>query len=405
MRLKTERPGWPWAWVGLGLALAAPAHAATECELLEESEFIALVLNGQVAVDRGNPDTQESVVEELRLRIPCLAFAPRPRVFSDYLVLDALSAFARGADWQTPLAAALRVRPGVDRLVGGAHPMARFELTVNNATARQPIPTGARVFVDGEPASALPVVGELHLVQITENGLWRSQLFKDAPVPASFLSDPIEAPLTWSWWGHAGAAIGPGGVRQRRSEVWVVEADQAAYIPNQGVLTAWPAIVARGGATYGLLGINAELDVGLVGLTRPIGSHAQIAVVVGKPTLRLGGGAGVGGSTRIQGASGEILPGAAPEYTQSTDSLAYVFATTTHVSNAWDAGLSAGFGPSTLRGGMYVGYAQAEATGAPRLRIGLSSDFQRGTFTLGEAAADGVSTLTWRAGAEVGVRR
>lgn len=393
--------------VVLGSLLAAgPALAAPDCEALGESEFIALVLDGQAAVDRGNPDTHRGIVEELRGRIPCLAFVPRPRVFADYLVLDALAEFGTGGDWQTPLAAAVRIRPGVDRIVGGAHPISRFTPPDPGAPGeRRPVPEGTRVFVDGEAASALPPTGELHLVQVTNNGLWRTQLANDEAVAETFLTEPIEAPLEWTWWGHAGVAVGAGGVSQRRVEGWVVEDDQNAFTPDQDRITAWPAIVARGGASYGLVGIAAELDVGLAGLARPVGSHAQVAVLVGHPSFRLGAGAGVGGSTSVSGVSAALQPGAEPQYVQSTDGMPYVLATAMHLSKRWDGGVTGGFGPAAVRGSMFVGYVRPVSDGDWPLRLGLSGSAQRGWFVVGENAADEVTSVTWRAGFDVGVRR
>lgn len=394
------------ARVAFGVLLLVPAPTwAADCEPLDESAFTALVLDGQAAVDRGNPDTHQSVVDELRRRVPCLTFAPRPRVLTDFFVLDALSAFSTGGDWQTPLAAAIRIRPGVDRVVGDAHPMSRFEPPPTPTSERQPVPAGAQVFVDGEAAAALPPTEELHLVQVNDGGLWRSRLFKDEAVPIAFLTDPIVPPLAWTWWGHAGVAVGPGGVAQRRDPTWVVEGDQVAFTPNLDRLTVWPALVARGGAAYGLLGVTAELDVGLAGLARPVGSHAQFAIVVGTPAIRVGGGAGVGGSTKVEGVNAPIQSDTTPQYTEKTDGMPYVFATATHVSDVWDAGLSAGFGPAALRASLYAGLTNAVNAGQLPLRLGVSGSAQRGWFTLGEVATDEVTTVTWRAGLELGVRR
>ena len=123
------------------LTLAGPAAAEPPtCAPLEQTEFRSLVLDAQAAIDRDDAALHATIVEEILERVPCLRFAPSPRLWSEFLVGVAIVEFASGGDWQTTLGAALRIRPTVDRGVGGGHPMATWEPPPTGADSSGPVP-------------------------------------------------------------------------------------------------------------------------------------------------------------------------------------------------------------------------------------------------------------------------
>lgn len=389
----------------LTLFVAIATAGPLACESLDESAFIDLVLQGQAAVDAGDAETHESRVAELQARIPCLAFAPRSRLLSEYYVLEALVRFAEGGDWQSALDAALLLRPGADRGVGDAHPMARHPAPEAPPASGIPVPPGRVVYVDGSRALELPSDRGLHLVQVTQGELWRSVRVDAAhPLPEGWFDEPFQVPRVWLWWGHAGVALGPGGTTQKRADGWAFEEGQTPWAPNAAWTTVWPAVVARGAVANGGVGLAAELEFAFAGFSKPVGEHAQVALVAGRSVFA-GVGVGLGGNTRIEGDPTQP----APAQVRLTSALPYGYATALAVASRWDGGLSVGVGPSTARASLYAGLAADAPAGATPVRFGLSGSLSQGRYAQagddGPAPGRDLDALSWRFGLEVGIRR
>lgn len=174
-------------WALLGQARAA----APACEALDPSGFRDVSLLLRSGVDRGDDALVDAMIAELDTRIPCLTFAPEPHAWADILVLRAIAAYADGGDWQTPMAAALRIWPAVDRVVSSRHPLSSWE--------PPPVPgegplahERARVYVDGLPTDRLPPPGVLSLVQRTDGTWWNSVVVgPDTPLPDGWEADHV----------------------------------------------------------------------------------------------------------------------------------------------------------------------------------------------------------------------
>lgn len=171
-----------------GAALAAP-----DCEPLDEAGFRDIALLLRSGVDRGDDSLVRTMSAELDARVPCMRFAPEPHTLADVLVLRAIAAYAAGGDWETPMAAALRIWPSVDRIVSSRHPLASWE---------PPEPTGwtaaearERLYVDGLPSQSVPGPADIALVQRTDGTWWNSWLTSpDNPLPEGWAQEPVVPP-------------------------------------------------------------------------------------------------------------------------------------------------------------------------------------------------------------------
>ncbi len=181
--------------VALWLALASgPALAAPDCEPLTEGAFRDLSLLLRSGVDRGDADLVETMVAEFDAQVSCLVFAPDPHALADILVLRAIAAYAAEGDWETPMAAALRIWPAVDRVVSSRHPLATWEPPEQAAPA--PLhETRDRLYIDGLPDQGLPPPGSMALVQRTDGTWWNSWLVTPAtPLPEGWVDEPVQPP-------------------------------------------------------------------------------------------------------------------------------------------------------------------------------------------------------------------
>lgn len=226
-------------WTSLAAALAAPdgpppRGARGGCEPLEEAEFRSFVLDAQSAIDRGDIDLPVNILDELDARLPCLAFAVQPRMWADLLVARAIVDFTRGGPWEQAMAAALRIRPAIDRGVGSSHPLASWEPPSEPPTG-PPVPDGARLYIDGMLSPVLPPDRGLYLVQKTDGRFWNTLVLLDTPLPEGWASSPVDQPPRVASWGRGGVVLGGGNVVQDSNwgSDWYVDvpaADTAAVL-------------------------------------------------------------------------------------------------------------------------------------------------------------------------------
>ncbi|MEQ1503752.1 MAG: hypothetical protein ABMB14_16045, partial [Myxococcota bacterium] len=245
-----------WLAEWLVTALAASDGTPT-CAPLDEPELRSYVLDAQSAIDRGDVELPAAILSELDARLPCLTFAPAPRMWADVLMARAIVEFSRGGDWEDPLAGALRIRPGIDRGVGAGHPLFKWEPPPPPAGG-PPVPDGVRLYVDGFPSPTVPPSEGLYLVQKTDGRYWNTRLVHDGALPEDWLAAPVDQPARIRAWGRLGLVGGAGMVDQRTSWGSDVYPDAAASAGRFGVtgdlqVTFFSpfGLLARGMVTYG----------------------------------------------------------------------------------------------------------------------------------------------------------
>jgi hypothetical protein len=236
--------------------LLADALGAPACKPLDEAGLRSLVFDAQSAIDRGDRAMNTQLVVEILDRVPCLQFVPSPREWSDFLVELAIARFAEQGDWQTPLGAALRLRPGIDRGVAAGHPMA--EWTPPPAEPGTiPVPPGDPVYVDGTLAADLPPVHGMFLVQRVHGESVASRLVVDEPVPADWLTERLRTPRTLVLDTVAALTLaGSAGLQRPRHSSTYVTRDDWFGVPL-------PGAVLRLTATWGGASATGELGMGL----------------------------------------------------------------------------------------------------------------------------------------------
>lgn len=295
-------PGYGQSMLTLLLATAL----ATPCEPMGSTTFDALLLDAQVAADRGDSVTHQALVDEIERALPCLRFAPPPRRWAELLLQLSLVAFSEGGDWEPPLELALALRPTLDRGVGGAHPMARFE-PAERETKRTPVDSPFTVYVDGAQSRTVTDDGLFHLVQVkSERGHWRSHFGADIP-PRGFFEQPIPSDSPWRGWLTATLRAGAGYRSQRTSET----SGGTQFVPNTAAATS------QGGGSV-RFGFRYRNDVAVIGLIEPevselrspAGSAAFLGV--GRPLgpVTVGLGASVLWVDAIRGCQSDGLVGA-----------------------------------------------------------------------------------------------
>lgn len=195
------------------LVLAIASAGAAPCEPVDELVFRSYVLDAQAAIDRGDVELPEAILDELDQRLPCLTFPPAPRMWADLLVAEAIVEFSRGGDWASPMAAALRIRPRIDRGVGAGHPLATWQPPVLDLQG--PLaPPQATFYVDGLQTKRLPPDQGLWLLQKTDGRFWNTLLLRNEPLPEDWVMEPVISPPRLVAWVRGGILLGGGAITQ-----------------------------------------------------------------------------------------------------------------------------------------------------------------------------------------------
>lgn len=257
--------------LGLLLFVAPPALAAPDCEPLDEDAFRTLFLDALAAIDRDDAALHASIVQEVRGRIQCLTFAPPPRLLADFLVGLAVVEFSKGGEWEDAMEAALRIRPNVDRLVSGAHPINRWEPSHGAEETGTPVPDGVVLYVDGLLADHLPAADGLYLVQKEDDGHFETRWMLNERVDLAWVNAPVDRPRRLETWAFVSGGLGLGGVGQ--SVVTVGKGDfepwaYSDYLAND----AWAGLMPFGRidalASYGRFGLLGHAEISWANLTR-----------------------------------------------------------------------------------------------------------------------------------------
>lgn len=364
--------------------VTAPSGDADEvCDPIDEPEFRSYVLDAQSAIDRGDVELPAAILAEIDARLPCLTFAPSPRMWADLLVARAIVEFSRGGPWEDAMAAALRIRPAIDRGVGPGHPLARWEPPPTPANG-VPAPDGVRLYVDGFPSPTVPPAEGLYLVQKTDGRYWNTLLLQDAPVPQGWIEAQVQQPARIRSWGRLGLMVGGGRSdqvnswgsdvypdSQRDSVVFGTAGDlQLTFFSPFGVLT-------QGRLTYG----------------SAFAIDGRVAAIWAWKGLTLGGGAGTASVSMFERTFGEAV---GVETAERMRRLQYGHLTglLRGVGRArWDLGLTLGGSPALTRYELGAGLL-LPPVGGERYRAGLVVDGRTGSFVQQGPDARTVSAAT-----------
>jgi hypothetical protein len=349
---------------------------------LDEPSFAAAVQATRVLLDQEDLDGFVAASQELEARLDSLTFVPDAELWAEYLVNVAVVAHYRGEDWQTPLATALALEPGLDRGVGPQHEIASWAPPPAPAPGER-VPRGFELYVDGRPAEQLPAPDGLHLVQLhsqrfPEGEGWRSALLRDAPVPAAWFPAPEEPP------GYSLAVSAFGGPG-RFSQTVDSPGDFVGLQQD-----ARPGLGAQAQLWWGRpWAVTAEISSpgGLCG-------HTALGIRTGPVFAGLGAAAHLASYETVEGRERAwlVLPAMALHAWSGELAAAPVRA---------DVGLLAASFPrsstsATLRAAATLG------RGTPRFRAGLSGTWRQTTLVQ-EGSDRSLSASLWQVGATVGL--
>ena len=220
-------------------------------------------------------DAARAAGERIAAGVLCLNEVVNYADWADHLVSVAVLRYSTNANWQTPLAAALRAHPVVDRVVGGQHPISSWHAGVEPAGSVRVDP-GIEVHVDGRLVSYLPRLGGENLVQVRRDGRLSSRLYGDevnpewlqslaapsitatAPTTLNTALPPARARMRTA---GVGLAIGGGVLAAAGVTTGLVSAAQAGWDPDQASQSQVTTNVV--GYTVGAVGLGAA-TVGVV---------------------------------------------------------------------------------------------------------------------------------------------
>jgi len=243
-------------------ALIGLAAAQTTCSDLEPDRFRSLIIDSQSALDRGDLDLLKTVLAEVEKDLPCLRFAPPPRLWADLMAVQAVANFADGADWKSPLAAALRIRPGIDRGVGRSHPI--YTWTPEETPPNRPFSGPSELYVDGRESDLLPPVDGWYLIQKTDGEYWESYWQRDVPVSTTWVNAAVDRPAEVFWQLGGGLQAGFAHITQVASQLedteWIPRNSRFYSFGNPmqsklGGAAVW-GVVFKGKVSYRNLGIS-----------------------------------------------------------------------------------------------------------------------------------------------------
>ncbi|MEZ4321112.1 MAG: hypothetical protein R3F61_26775 [Myxococcota bacterium] len=245
-------------------ALIAVAWAEPTCQSLESERFRSLLVDAQSELDRGDLAAVKTVLSEISRDLPCLKQAPPPRLWAELMAVQAVASFADGGDWQSPLAAALRIRPSIDRGVGRSHPIYSWEPEPEPEWL--PYEGEATLYVDGRQVDRRPPADGWYLVQKTDGDYWESYWQRDTPVSTSWIDAPVDRPEEVFWQVSVGLqgglahivqeveAVGPSGVLWRPYDSRFYSIGSPYRAPEY-TRPGW-GMIFKGRATYRHLGVS-----------------------------------------------------------------------------------------------------------------------------------------------------
>lgn len=360
---------WPTsALLALEVAAAAPA-----CTPLDEPGFRSYVLDAQAAIDRGDVELPATILAEVLAQVPCLTFAPAPRMWADLLVAWAIVEFSRGGDWEGPLAGALRIRPMIDRGVGQGHPLARW-VPPPAPPSGPPVPDGVRLYVDGFPSPTLPPSEGTYLVQKTDGRFWNTLLVQDQAVPVDWATEPVDQPPRIKWWTRLGGTASIGAFEQTPS--WPSDFYPSttsrhgrigAELDLQATFLSPVGIVAHGAASYAT---SLWLD-----------GWVALAFAPGRATF--GGGVGSASVSTLENQFADpLLVDLPTERLERVRSLGYPMFTAAYRASGrsrWDVNLAAGGSAALVRYEIGAGLLLPPVSDV-RIRVGLDLDGRRAVY-------------------------
>jgi len=145
---------------------ALPTGArAGDCPGETRAEFAAQVAAARDALFNEDLEALAQTDSALVTLTPCLEAVVDPAIWASHLITISIAAFSSNDDWQAPLDSALSADPAVDRVVGQAHPIARWSPPEISAGSSSRAPSGARLYLDGRQVRYLGELWGPHLLQ------------------------------------------------------------------------------------------------------------------------------------------------------------------------------------------------------------------------------------------------
>lgn len=224
------------------LSLLSLAMGA-ECEqAFSPAELRAVIGRAKAAIENGDPAAHVRASDELTAGVECLEAQLPSKEWADYLVTEALIKYSeKTPGWEKALKLALELvpdHPDVQDFILDDY----LEPPAPSGEAK-PIPKGMVVFIDGKIVTGqIPPLDGLHVVQVVENGAWKSKLLRGEPFPDHWLQvEPVEPPVPerktdqLASWGTVGLYGGFANWSQTRVSDDPSIADRSASGPHFGI--------------------------------------------------------------------------------------------------------------------------------------------------------------------------
>lgn len=164
--------------IAASMACVMLSPEALACEPLEPVPFLQRVDAAERALLDDAVERHRTEVDALLDDLPCATFELDAKALGRLLLHGALARQQAGQPWTAFMATAVRIDPGMDRLVGVGHPLDRWlpaPVAANAPTYE--VPEGARVLLDGQPRPRYFTLSPdaVHLVQHWQDGQLQSR--------------------------------------------------------------------------------------------------------------------------------------------------------------------------------------------------------------------------------------
>ncbi len=175
-------------------AFASSAQAA--CEPIGAGEFSLMINEANEAIDDDDLVKHGQIYRKMQASVPCLEEQLPSKLWSEFLVGQALVEFALGREWKVPLEVALRIHPTVRRSFGPPD-IRKYVATAVSNEDHPALPTDATYYMDGLRIEREPEMVGLHIVQQLKNGVWNTRFLQRQPFPEDWkvqFEEVVETP-------------------------------------------------------------------------------------------------------------------------------------------------------------------------------------------------------------------
>ena len=245
------------------LLWTSTAHAQdSSCTaMLTQEDLSTGLAAGVSALEAGDPEAYTAVTGALIERLPCLVFVPEPEQWAEILLGIAIVAHHQEQPWKSPLATALAIHPGIDRLVLPGHEIYDWQPPAPPQPTERVAPEGTRVFYDGQLVSRIPPPTGTHLAQRRDGDGLQTRLLVDEAIPEDWLIAPeiVSKKRDLGW----GLVTMGGGIRLIHQSPELA----GTYVPDAGrggggasaSGHGWLRLVGPVGLRFGVTGQTSEI--------------------------------------------------------------------------------------------------------------------------------------------------